>query len=508
MPSGTDIWAVFCGVAAERPEHPAIIYGDQRLSFKTLQFQACGFAERLQNDGLLPGQRCVICAINTPDMAVAILGSIAAGLIPSIVNAQAPKSHVFHAIETTEANALVISDDMTRSVPNVHFYPLDEVSQAQQSTEAFSAHRPVSTDPASIVFTSGSTGRPKGVTQSHSNLIWGATEVGRALGLRSDDRILGVVPWAFDYGWGQLLSTFLLGITQVLPAKKGPFDLCTAIDHHKPTVLPGVPSLFAELLGGMSPIRATDVSSIRLITNTGSKIPSGVFQQMLDIFPDAKISLNYGLTETYRSATLPCHLSQSKSKSVGTSLPGAKLLVLREDGALAEPGEKGEVVHTGAGVFLGYWGDPDKTAEVRRPDPFATKALPTAHAVFTGDIGWKDEDGHLHIDGRKDRQIKSMGVRVSPDEIEELIRHTGLVRDVAIIGLEHEIVGQQIAAVFVAASDDLQTILRGLKRSARETMSPFMRPMIWSSVPELPRNPNGKVDYPAIQNILQREMAA
>jgi acyl-CoA synthetase (AMP-forming)/AMP-acid ligase II len=148
-------------------------------------------------------------------------------------------------------------------------------------------------EPASIFFTSGSTGLPKGVTQSHQNLLWGAATVGACLGYRPDDRILCGIPWAFDYGWGQLLSTFVLGITQVIPSARTSIALCDAMAQHKPTVLPGVPALFGDLVRGVAPIRDTERGSIRLLTNTGSKIPPSLFPELLDVFPNAAVSLNY-----------------------------------------------------------------------------------------------------------------------------------------------------------------------------------------------------------------------
>ncbi len=119
-------------------------------------------------------------------------------------------------------------------------------------------------------------------------------------------------------------------------------------------------------------------------------------------------------------------------------------------------------------------------------------------AVFTGDLGWRDDEGLLYVRGRRDRQIKSMGVRVSPDEIEGLIHATDLVSEAAIVSRPHEMLGEMVVAVIVPRRIG-ENPTRALQASAKATMSPFMRPMEWNLVDALPRTPSGKVDYPALK---------
>ncbi|MCB1338169.1 MAG: AMP-binding protein [Maritimibacter sp.] len=492
-----DIWTAFDQtVARVGRDHPALIRGDVTVSFAALRALALEAAERLRAAGGAAGDRCVIWSENSVEMAAAILGAAAAGMVPVLVNAEAPQSHAIHAVTQVGATLLLTTEDKADVAADCVVLGLGS-GLARGRMARGPAQTPAPRDAASIVFTSGSTGLPKGVVQSPANLMWGCHEVGRAVGLRADDRLVVAIPWAFDYGWGHLLTTFLYGVPQILPERKGGIGLCEAIARHRPTVLPSVPAVMAELVSGLTPIRDIDASSLRLVMNTGSKIPAPQFAQMLEVFPEIAISLNYGLTETYRSATLPLALARSKPAAVGAALPGAALAVLRADGTEASAGEKGEVIHRGMGVFLGYWGDGERTLAVRRPDPLAPDHLPRPAAMFTGDIGWMDDEGHLHIEGRRDRQLKSFGTRVSPDEVEGLILATGLVDEVAIVGVPHEMVGHQITAVIVPRGDE-KAALRGLKISARETMSNFMRPMVWHVVERLPRNPNGKVDYPKV----------
>jgi acyl-coenzyme A synthetase/AMP-(fatty) acid ligase len=325
--------------------------------------------------------------------------------------------------------------------------------------------------------------------------------VAQHLGLRQDDRILCPIPWSFDYGYGQLLSTVLLGVTQVLPVARNPFALCEAIETHKPTVLAGLPSIFALLIRGVSPLRQTDLGSLRLITNTGGAIPPAIFAHVLTIFAGCDISLNYGMTETYRSAGLPVALAAERPESVGFAYPGAAVSIVRENGQEAEPGETGEIVHRGVGVFMGYWGAPEATAKVRRPDPLWRYGdLPAPMAVFTGDLGWKDEAGFLMVKGRRDRLIKSMGVRVSPDEVEGLFRGAALVRDVVVVGVPHELMGEMVVAAVIPAEGSEDPV-RALKAFARREMSQHMQPRDYRLLDQLPLTPNGKTDFQAIRQL-------
>ena len=122
-------------------------------------------------------------------------------------------------------------------------------------------------------------------------------------------------------------------------------------------------------------------------------------------------------------------------------------------------------------------------------------------AVFTGDLGWKDPDGFLMIKGRRDRLIKSMGVRVSPDEIETMIRKTGLVRDVAIVGIPHQLMGEMVVAAITLADGQAEPV-RALKAFARGAMSQPMQPRAYRVMNAFPLTPNGKTDFRKLRELM------
>lgn len=501
------LWWAFGQVAAERGSVPAFIQGDQILSFDDLRDRAARCGSRLIAAGVRPGDRCLIWAANAPDVAAVLLGCWYAGAIVAIVNDEAPLHHVLHAAAVTRPTMALADQTCFAAVTGQLECPVLSIAEALEPGPIVDPVGAVAaTDPASIFFTSGSTGKPKGVTQSHANLMAGARMVAAHLGLTASDRILCPVPWAFDYGYGQFLSTILHGIPQVLPSLQNQFALCEAIAGHRPTVLAALPALLSLLVRGVSPVRNIDVTSIRLITVTGGAVPKAVLAAIREIFPQSAVALNYGMTETYRSASLPMKAVDTRPDSVGFAYPGVVLTVVREDGQEAAPGEIGEIVHRGAGAFLGYWGDAEATARVLKPDPFwAVPGIGAPMAVFTGDLGSKDENGFLVIHGRRDRMIKSMGVRISPDEIETLIRGTGLVREVAVVGVPHGILGEIVVAVIVpmeAGRDpvaDIRTAVRG-------AMSRSMMPRAFLIRDGLPLTPNGKTDFAAVRELARAEV--
>lgn len=495
------LWRGFEAVAARRGAAPALLQGDRRVSFAELRLWAAGYAAALAADGLAPGARCLIWAGNSPELAAAILAVWLLGAVAVLVNDEAPVAHLRHAAETTRPWLALVEAARCEAAAAALDIPVRQLHAAKLGGDVIPAGGH-DLEPASVFFTSGSTGRPKGVTQTHATLAAGCGGVAQHLGLREEDRILCPVPWAFDYGYGQLLSTALLGVTQVLPTARNPISVCEAIEQHRPTVFAGLPSIFALLLRGVSPLRQTDLSSLRLVTNTGGAIAPAIFAEVLKHFGHCDISLNYGMTETYRTAGLPPALARERPESVGFAYPGVAISVLRESGEEAEPGEVGEIVHRGVGAFLGYWDAAEATAQVRRPDPVWPYAgVQAPMAVFTGDLGWRDKDGLLMIKGRRDRLIKCMGVRVSPDEVEQSIRASGLISDVAVVGVPHELMGELVAAV-VTPRPGAPEPVAALKQFVRQQLSQPMQPRLWRVLEAFPLTPNGKTDFSALRALL------
>src|SRR5512138_230283 len=156
----------------------------------------------------------------------------------------------------------------------------------------------------------------------------------------------------------------------------------------------------------------------------------------------------YGLTEAFRGTYLPPDQVDLRPDSMGKAIPNAEILVVRPDGSPCAADEPGELVQRGSLVALGYWNDPEKTAERFRPLPSQRSELPiTELAVWSGDTVRQDAEGFLYFVGRRDEMIKTSGYRVSPTEVEEVLYASGLVGDAVSFGAPHPALGEAIVAV-------------------------------------------------------------
>jgi acyl-CoA synthetase (AMP-forming)/AMP-acid ligase II len=204
----------------------------------------------------------------------------------------------------------------------------------------------------------------------------------------------------------------------------------------------------------------------------------------------------YGLTEAFRSAFLDPEKVDRKPTSVGRAIPGAELLVVRENHTPCEPGETGELVHRGPTVALGYWNDPDLTEVVFRPHPARPVGDPDVErVVFSGDVVYRDEEGDLYFVGRRDTLIKTLGYRVSPDEVIDVIYASGEVVEAVVTSEPDDRRGSLIVAYVVLT--DTGRVDRLTAFCAAE-MPRYMQPARVEVRSSLRRTHSGKFDVAAI----------
>jgi acyl-CoA ligase (AMP-forming) (exosortase A-associated) len=371
--------------------------------------------------------------------------------------------------------------------------PVFAWDEALAGGDAAKPHRVIDADMAAILYTSGSTGKPKGVVLSHRNMVAGAVSVAQYLENRPEDRILAALPLSFDAGFSQLTTAFRAGASVALINHLVPRDVVAAVERYAITGLTAVPPLWIQLAQLKWPEAAR--ASLRYIANTGGRMPKATLDALRAALPRTLIYLMYGLTESFRSTFLPPPELDRRADSIGKAIPNAEVLVVREDGTPCAPNEPGELVHRGALVSLGYWNDPEKTAERFKPAPGQPAGIVMPEiAVWSGDTVRSDEQGFLYFISRRDEMIKTSGYRVSPTEVEEVVYATGLVGETAALGIAHPVLGQAIVIVATpAASAHLDA--DGLLAECRQRLPAFMVPArIIERRTSLPRNPNGKID--------------
>lgn len=501
--------------ALHSPNSVAMQYKDVSVSYARLESLVRLQAQALQALNLQRQQRVAIYLPKQTETVSSLLAISLAGAVFVPVNPVLKSQQVLHILIDCNVCILITSKSRLQALTatlagcrDLNTVVLVDGDQAEYRLdtirvlgwEAFLAlagdsFRPVSTidaDMAAILYTSGSTGKPKGVVLSHRNLIAGAESVAEYLQIGGNDRLLAVLPFSFDYGLNQLMTTLLTGACCVLMDYLLPRDVITALEKYRITGLAAVPSLWAQLAGLAWP--QTINSHLRYMTNSGGKMPTTLLQTLRGKAPDSRIFLMYGLTEAFRSTCLPPEQLDSRPDSIGKAVPNAEIMLVRADGGLCAAHEPGELVHRGCLVSLGYWNDPEKTAERFRPLPAQLSGLPIPEiAVWSGDTVSMDEEGYFYFVGRQDDMIKTSGYRISPTEIEDVVYALALVREVAAIGVNHPALGQ---AVVLVVSVDFATEFdsRQLLESCIQVLPNYMLPVRVEVLADLPRNPNGKID--------------
>jgi acyl-CoA synthetase (AMP-forming)/AMP-acid ligase II len=234
---------------------------------------------------------------------------------------------------------------------------------------------------------------------------------------------------------------------------------------------------------------------LRVMTNSGGRFPTDAVRKLRQYRPDAKLFLMYGLTEAFRSTYLGPEKVDRKPASIGQPVPGADVLVLRKDLTRCKPGEVGELVHRGPTVALGYWNDPDATAQVFRPNPVRDAGTPDAErVVFSGDLVHADHEGDLFFVGRSDKMIKTMGYRVSPDEIVDVLYASRQVVEAIVNSEPDPIRGERIVAYVVLSGAGT---LDRLTAFCAEEMPRYMHPARIEVRASLDRTHSGKHDITA-----------
>lgn len=373
---------------------------------------------------------------------------------------------------------------------------LSAVSPAPTFSAEFS--HDADTQAVAIFYTSGSTGKPKGVVISHRNLVIGAQSVAHYLDNRPDDRLLAALPLSFDAGFSQLTTAFHVGACVVLHNYVLPRDLLRALIEERITGLTAVPPLYIQLARCDWPVGCAD--TLRYFATTGGRMPGDTLARLREKTPHAKPFLMYGLTEAFRSTYLPPEEVDRRPDSIGRAIPHAEVLVLRTDGTVCDDNEPGELVHRGPLVTLGYWNNPEATAERFKSLPPHLDPTATERAVYSGDTVRRDAEGFLYFVGRRDDMIKTSGYRVSPTEIEEVLYAFELVAECAAFGIPHDTLGEAIHVVVALTANAnnetaSETAPAALLAECRRRLPSYMVPAMITIYPgPLPRNANGKID--------------
>jgi amino acid adenylation domain-containing protein len=479
----------------------AVVDGDRRVTYGDLHESVSRLTGTLRHHGVRKGDRVAIFLRRSVDAVAALFATWRAGGVAVILHDGLRTRQTNHIVEHSESICVITDSRQMLGVPEFPCARVINIDALETAADTGEPIPVIGLDLATLIYTSGSTGLPKGVMLSHDNLLSGAQIVARYLELTEHDVTLSILPFSFDYGLNQVLTAILAGATLVIQHSLLPNDICGAILKEGITGLAGVPTLWLQLTGRLSPFLKRHCGSLRYITNSGGRLPELTVRAIRAAHPHLRVYLMYGLTEAFRSTYLPPDEVDRRPSSMGKAIPNVEILVIDPDGRPCRPGEVGELVHRGANVSMGYWRDPDSTARVFRPHPLQDFRNGRSElVVFSGDLVTTDDDGYLYYVGRKDMQIKSRGIRVSPEEVERCLHASNLLAHVVGFAIPRPD-GENEIVVAVAARDPSCFQTDALQEFWRREMPEYMWPRHVWVLPALPLTSSGKPDRTAIRQL-------
>ncbi len=468
------------------------------LKYSQALNQSKRLAGKLSSLGIKKGDRVGIFLDKSLELVVSTFGIFYAGGIIVIINPVLSKEQIRHIVKGCQIESIITSSDkfskFFKFFSEIGIKDIVDVKEGLGNKKIKKEIRQIGDDAASIIYTSGSTGLVKGIVVSHRNLIDGAKIVSSYLGIEERDVLIGILPLNFDYGFNQLMDVVYRGATLYLHDFYFPNDLLDALEREKITVFAGmVPvwtKIFNSSLTNLRKIR--DLSQLRIITNTGGKVPIPIVKKMIKYFRKTKIFLMYGLTEAFRSTYLPPEEIRKRPDSIGKAIPGVDIYVINKDGRECKFNEIGELVHRGSLVAKGYWNNSEETNKVFRANPLLeNKNQHLERVVFSGDLVKKDKDDFLYYIGREDEILKISGYRVSPMEAEEIIYRLSGISECVVFGVKKDNTAYLRALVTLK---DNKITTEAVKNHCRKNGPGYLIPKEVIILRDFSYNSNGKID--------------
>lgn len=459
------------------PAAVAATLAGERLTFGALDERANRAANALAGLGVRRGDRVAWCAEPTLRVLEVFLGCARLGAVFAPIN-PALSTDEFATVLSYVDPRLLVTDrpDAPADVPIAHVGHtgpgprIDALVSAASATPPPGHDRVADTDPHILYLTSGSTGRPKGALVSHRASWLRAAPGGGTFtaGLRGRGGVLCSFPLYHYGGWHYVLEAWQNRTAVHLVRRATATDIIDAVRRERPSAMYCIPAVWERLLDPEH--RRADLSSLRHADTGTSAVSLDLLRRIKKRLPNTTTTVLYGSTEAGRMAALPDGDLFAKPGSVGLpAFPNA----LWVD---APPGEVGEVCVRGPGLMSGYHGLPQETDEALRDGVYRS-----------GDLGYLDDEGYLHLTGRQREVIRSGGETVSPVEVEQALADLPGVRDVAVVGLPDERWGEVVCAVLAlqpgAAPPDVATV----RRHVAHRLARFKQPRRVAIVPEIPR---------------------
>jgi len=515
--------------AHQRPNHTALIFKGRCLSYSALEKLSDAFANALLTLGVKKGERVALLLPNSPQSIITQFGIWKAGGIATPVNPLYTENELERLLNECGAETVVVLTRFYKKVKS--FQPRTRVRYVIATSikeylprllsilftvfrESKDGHRIKlqpndlwlgrllrqhagiprpnveikPQDPALLLFSGGTTGEPKGAVGSHQALLMTGMQLRAWFGTVTaewDDVIVLTIPLFHVYGNAGVLAVGIFGRDSfaIIPDPRDIDDLVATLRKVRPTFLPGVPTLFNAL------VNHPDVQAGKINFKTMKLCVSGASSLLTEVktrfetLTGGRMVEGYGLTESMMAAVVtPLHGSY-KPGSVGTPLPDVEVRIADAEtgqGSLS-PGEVGEVLVRAPQLMLGYWQRPTETENAIRKG-----------WLYTGDLGYLDEDGYLFIVDRKKDVIKPSGFQVWPREVEEVIASHPAVNEVGVVGVVDEYQGEAVKA-WVVLRPDQEVTADEIRAYCRKKLAGYKVPKHFEFTNSLPKTMVGKV---------------
>ncbi|VEF10246.1 peptide synthase [Pseudomonas fluorescens] len=493
-PSETPLHQLIEAQVMRTPHAPALVFGEQTLSYAELDAQANRLARLLHDHGVRADSLVGVCALRSVEMVVALLAILKAGGAYVPLDPEYPQERLAYMIEDSGITLLLTQSELLPSLPTggVKVITLDQPGLLDEFSDT---RLEISVDPlnlAYVIYTSGSTGKPKGAGNSHAALVNRLCWMQDAYGLHASDSVLQKTPFSFDVSVWEFFWPLLTGARLVVAAPgvhRDPLQLIDTINRYGISTLHFVPSMLQAF------IHETGVEScvgLKRIVCSGEALPLDAQNQVFAKLPNAALYNLYGPTEAAIDVThWTCVDEGADSVPIGRPIANLRTHVLDAELLPVPSGVAGELYLGGAGLARSYHQRPALTAERFVPCPFHDGA----RLYRTGDRVRQRADGVIEYLGRLDHQVKLRGLRIELGEIEtRLIQHS-LVREAVVLvqGGKH-----LVAYLVLENSQPDEQWQQDVKAWLLGSLPEFMVPTYLMTLAKLPVTANGKLDRKAL----------
>ncbi len=503
--------------ARRHPDRDAVVLGDSRLDYRTLNAKANAVANLLVSRGIKPGDKVALSCPNLPQFPAVYFAILKTGAVVVPLNVLLKGREVAYHLEDSDAKAYVCFEGtpelpmaaegwagFTQADRCETFFLITATPGAESPIEgAETLHSAVAgqpatfetvvteaTDTAVILYTSGTTGQPKGAELSHANLLLNALTCNRQFGVVEHEVHLITLPLFHSFGSTvQMNAGIAVGATLVLLPRFDAVKALGLLQQEDVTFFAGVPTMYWGLLGALTDDVDVDhiAANLRVAVSGGASLPVEIIKQFKDRF-HVQILEGYGLSETSPLATFAEAGRAPRPGSIGVPIWGVECALVDDDWNVVEGTDTvGEIAIRGHNIMKGYYNRPEATAEVMRNGWFRT-----------GDLARRDEDGYYYIVDRAKDMIIRGGFNVYPREVEEVLMTHASVSLAAVIGVPHDSHGEEVKA-YVILHSGAETTEQELLAWGKEQMAAYKYPRMVEFVAALPMTSTGK--------ILKRELA-